>query len=121
METRENTPEGGKKPLARSPLGKMRKNSAKRGETKNRAANTSLAFYPEWMDLQGLTQYAAVSDRTLRDWIHSDVDPFPAVRRGGKFLVNRRAFDAWLLVHTVKPANSLKQIGSTVNVTAGHV
>ena len=57
----------------------------------------------EWLDLQGLTRYAAVSERTLRAWIHSPVNPLPAVRVRGKILVNRRAFDAWLRRHAVRP------------------
>lgn len=57
----------------------------------------------EWLDLQGLTRYAAVCERTLRAWIHSPVDPLPAVRVRGKILVNRRAFDAWLGRHAVRP------------------
>ena len=30
---------------------------------------------PEWMDLKALTQYACVSERTLRDWLHRPIDP----------------------------------------------
>ena len=58
------------------------------------------------MDLRDLTQYAAVSERTLRAWIHSANDPLPASRVSGKILVNRLAFDAWLVAHTLKPDSS---------------
>ena len=57
----------------------------------------------EWLGLRELTQYAAVSDRTLRTWIHSAIDPLPAVQVGGKILISRRAFDTWLREHPVKP------------------
>lgn len=57
----------------------------------------------EWLDLQGLTQYAAVCERTLRAWIHAPVDPLPAAQVRGKILVNRRVFDAWLGRHPVRP------------------
>ena len=56
----------------------------------------------DWLDLRRLTQYAAVSERTLRIWIHSPVDPLPAVRVGTKILIRRSEFDTWLERHPVK-------------------
>jgi excisionase family DNA binding protein len=50
----------------------------------------------EWLGLRELTTYAAVSERTLRAWIHQCIDPLPAVRAGGKLLVKRATFDEWL-------------------------
>ena len=55
----------------------------------------------EWMDLRALTQYACVSERTIRDWIHRAVDPLPASRVGIKILVRRCKFDRWLETHQV--------------------
>ena len=57
---------------------------------------------PEWLDLKALQQYACVSERTLREWIHRSVDALPAVRVGGKILVRRSEFDRWLETHQVK-------------------
>jgi excisionase family DNA binding protein len=57
---------------------------------------------PEWLDLRALTQYACVSERTVREWIHRTVDPLPAVRVGAKILVRRNVFDRWLEAHQVK-------------------
>jgi excisionase family DNA binding protein len=57
----------------------------------------------EWLDLRRLTGYAAVSERTLRAWIHSPVEPLPAVRVGAKILVRKSDFDHWLEQHAVKP------------------
>jgi excisionase family DNA binding protein len=57
----------------------------------------------EWLDLGRLTEYAAVSERTLRAWIHSPVDPLPAVCVGRKILVRRSEFDTWLGQHRVIP------------------
>ena len=57
----------------------------------------------EWLDLQRLTGYVAVSNRTLRAWIHSPVDPLPAVQVRGKILVRKSDFDRWLEQHRVKP------------------
>jgi len=72
----------------------------------------------EWLDLRRLQEYATVSNQTLPASIHSAVDPLPAARIRGKILVNRRAFDAWLREHPVKPSNSLKRTRATVSATA---
>ena len=36
--------------------------------------------HPEWMDLKTIQQYACVSERTVRDWIHRPYKPLPAVQ-----------------------------------------
>jgi excisionase family DNA binding protein len=56
----------------------------------------------EWLDLKALTQYACLSDRTLRELIHRPVNPLPAVRVGGKILVRRSELDHWLEGHRLK-------------------
>jgi excisionase family DNA binding protein len=53
----------------------------------------------EWLDLKALTQYASVSERTVRQWIHRAANPLPAVRVHTKILVRRSAFDQWLESH----------------------
>lgn len=63
----------------------------------------------EWLDLRALTQYACVSERTVREWIHRPNNPLPAAQVGNKLLVKKSVFDEWLAQHTV--ANS-----ETVNV-----
>jgi hypothetical protein len=59
----------------------------------------------EWFDLRALQQYACISERTLREWIHRPVDALPAVRVGAKILVRRSVFDSWLEGHQLKPAD----------------
>jgi hypothetical protein len=54
---------------------------------------------PEWMDLKALQQYACVSERTLREWVHRPIDPLPAARVEVKILVRRSTFDLWLENH----------------------
>ena len=56
----------------------------------------------EWMDLKALTQYACVSERTLREWLHRPIDPLPASRVETKILVRRSTFDQWLENHRLK-------------------
>ena len=57
---------------------------------------------PEWLDLKALTQYACVSERTLREWLHRPIDPLPAARVGAKILIRRTTFDQWLENHRLK-------------------
>ena len=61
----------------------------------------------EWLGLRQVTQYAAVSERTVRGWIHASVDALPAVRAGGKLLVRRSELDAWLNRHRVRPLEGI--------------
>jgi len=61
----------------------------------------------EWLGLRQVTEYASISERTLRSWIHSPAYPLPAVRVGGKILVKRSDLDAWLASHRVKPLATL--------------
>jgi excisionase family DNA binding protein len=74
---------------------------------------------PEWLDLRRLTGYAAVSERTLRGWIHSPVDPLPAVSVGRKILVRRQEFDDWLDRHRVKPLETLDVDGIVREMVEG--
>jgi excisionase family DNA binding protein len=60
-----------------------------------------------WLDLRRLREYVAVSERTLRSWIHSPVDPLPAARVGAKILVRRSEFDGWLQRHKIKPLETV--------------
>ena len=60
------------------------------------------ASMDRWLDLRRLREYATVSERTLRAWIHSQVDPLPAARVGTKILVRRSEFDAWMECHRIK-------------------
>jgi len=59
----------------------------------------------EWLDLKGLTQYASVSERTMRQWIHRSTNPLPAVRVGTKILIRRSEFDRWLEQRRLEPVN----------------
>jgi excisionase family DNA binding protein len=61
----------------------------------------------EWLGLRQVTQYADVSERTVRAWIHASVDALPAVRVGGKLLVRRSELDAWLGRHRVRPLEAI--------------
>jgi excisionase family DNA binding protein len=65
---------------------------------------SSVKIDREWLSLRQLTEYAAVSERTLREWLHRSTDALPAVRVDGKILVRRSQFDAWLECHRIDPS-----------------
>ena len=73
----------------------------------------------EWMDLKHLTGYATVSERTLRGWIHSPVDPLPAVQVRGKILVRRTEFDRWLERHRVRTVDLGCIVSEVVEAVTG--
>lgn len=61
----------------------------------------------EWLGLKELSYYADISERTLRSWIYSPVDPLPAAKVCGKVLVRRSDFDAYLERHWIKPLEEI--------------
>lgn len=61
----------------------------------------------EWLGLRQVTEYADVSERTVRAWIHAPIDALPAVRVGGKILVRRSELDAWLGRHRLTPLETI--------------
>jgi hypothetical protein len=68
----------------------------------------------EWLDLRALTEYASVSEKTLRAWIHRVVDPLPACQVEKKIFVRRSAFDRWLEKHAVQSVD-MDEIGDAVD------
>jgi excisionase family DNA binding protein len=64
----------------------------------------------EWLDLRALTEYACVSKRTLREWIHSFENPLPAIQVGNKLLVKKSVFDEWLAAYTIRPSENVDAI-----------
>lgn len=70
--------------------------------TQTRRSEVAPAVPREWLSLRELTDYAAVSERTLRAWMHRDKNPLPAVQVEGKILIRRTVFDAWLEWHRIR-------------------
>jgi len=66
-----------------------------------------LRIEAEWLGIRQATEYASVSERTLREWIHAPCDPLPAVRVAGKLLLKRSDLDAWLISHRITATSSL--------------
>lgn len=59
------------------------------------------------MGLKQVSQYASLSERTIRARIHDPIDALPAVRVHGKILVRRTQLDAWLERHRIKPLEKI--------------
>ncbi len=73
-------------------------------------SNSQQRSQMEWLDLRALTQYASVSARTIREWIHRTNNPLPAAQVGNKLLISRTVFNGWLAGHTVQPPQSVTAI-----------
>ena len=80
----------------------------------NSSAKPQTSTTLEWMDLRALQEYAAVSERTLREWVHRAINPLPASRVGHKILIRRTTFDGWVASHPLQPAESI-DITATVD------
>lgn len=77
-------------------------------ETRSRRAPGEIAtINREWLGLRDLTYYAHVSERTIRSWIRSPVNPLPAVKVCGKVLVRRSDFDAFLQRYRIRPLEEI--------------
>jgi len=73
----------------------------------------------EWLGLKQLTRYGSVSDRTLRSWISSPVDPLPASKVCGKWLVRKSDFDDYMERHRFKPLETVDVDGMVRDVLKG--
>ncbi|MBI2218772.1 MAG: helix-turn-helix domain-containing protein [Candidatus Rokubacteria bacterium] len=49
-----------------------------------------------FLDLRALAAYSCISIRKLRDYLDDTTHPLPCYRVGGKILVRRSEFDAWI-------------------------
>jgi excisionase family DNA binding protein len=76
--------------------------------------NPTKVLQKEWLDVRALTQYASVSVRTIREWVHRPTNPLPAAQVGNKLLISRSAFDAWLTAHKVGPSQDVSTIVNDV-------
>jgi excisionase family DNA binding protein len=52
-----------------------------------------------FLPLPALSEYSGLSVRKLRDYLADPLHPLPHYRVGGKVLVRRSEFDAWITAH----------------------
>jgi excisionase family DNA binding protein len=81
--------------------------------------HTRLFQNKEWLDLRALTEYASVSERTMREWIHRPANPLPAVRVGAKILVRKSEFDRWLKKHRLEPMDVSSVVSEVISDLVG--
>jgi excisionase family DNA binding protein len=55
-----------------------------------------------YLSIRMLARYSGLSVRTLRKHLSDPIHPIPHYRVGGKILVNRREFDAWIVAFREK-------------------
>jgi hypothetical protein len=60
-----------------------------------------------YWSLRSLAAYAGLSVRTIRSYLHHPVSPLPHYRIGGKVLVRKSDYDAWVLRFRQQSAISL--------------
>jgi Helix-turn-helix domain len=49
-----------------------------------------------FLSMKALASYSGLSPRKLRDYLAEPLHPLPCYRIGGKILVRRSEFDAWI-------------------------
>lgn len=59
-----------------------------------------------FLDLRALSAYSSLSVRKLRDLLEDSQRPIPSFRVGGKLLVRRSEFDAWMSHHRNRDSRS---------------
>lgn len=75
--------------------------------SKLRSSRSENVPHKEWLSFRELTEYADVSERTLRSWVYSPVNPLPATKVCGKVLVRKSDFDAYLERYRIKQLESI--------------
>lgn len=60
--------------------------------------NLSVSIYLDpYLSLKALASYSGLSVRKLRDCLNDPLKPLPYYRVGGKIVVRRSDFDAWIV------------------------
>jgi excisionase family DNA binding protein len=66
--------------------------------------HVGISFNP-FLSLKTLASYSGLSVRKLREYLDNPMHPLPQYRVGGKILVRRSEFDAWIVAY--------RQVGDT--------
>ena len=67
-----------------------------------------------FLDLRALSGYSSLSVRKLRDLLDDPGQPIPAYRIGGKIIVRRSEFDAWMAAHRHPARPDVERIVSDI-------
>lgn len=67
-----------------------------------------------FLDLRALAAYSSISVRKLRDYLDDPTHPLPYYRVGGKILVRRSEFDAWIAAYRQRGRGDVDRIVADV-------
>jgi len=67
-----------------------------------------------FFSLRALATYSALSVRKLRDYLDDPAHPLPCYRVGGKLIVRRSEFDAWIAAYRQRVRADVDTIVSDV-------
>src|SRR5437870_10905794 len=67
-----------------------------------------------FLDLRALAMYSSLSVRKLRDLLEDPERPLPCYQVGGKILVRRSEFDAWISAYRRRGRTDVDEIVSDV-------
>jgi hypothetical protein len=67
-----------------------------------------------FLSLRALAGYSALSVRKLRDYLDDPANPLPCYRVGGKIVVRRSEFDAWISAYRSRGRADVGEIVSDV-------
>jgi hypothetical protein len=79
--------------------------------TRIASASVSVLLDP-YLSLKALSGYSSMSIRKLRDYLEDAANPLPSYRPGGKILVRRSEFDAWIAAYR---QHGRRDVGQIVN------
>lgn len=65
----------------------------------NRLGPSTSTSVDPFLSLRTLASYSCMSVRKLRQYLHDPVHPLPHYRLGGKIVVRRSEFDAWMAAY----------------------
>jgi hypothetical protein len=63
-----------------------------------------------YLPLKALSGYCGISVRKLREFLDDPMRPLPCYRVGGKLLVRRSEFDAWIAAYRQRGREDLNRI-----------
>lgn len=69
------------------------------GTKANRLGDSMSTAMDPFLSLRTLASYSCVSIRKLREYLRDPAHPLPHYRLGGKIVVRRSEFDAWMAAY----------------------
>jgi len=78
-------------------------------------SNLGISIYLDpYLSLKALASYSGLSVRKLRDYLSDPLKPLPYYRVGGKIVVRRSDFDAWIARYRMTGSAEVNKIVNEV-------